>query len=310
MDAKAMQSVWERLVSGRPLDDLALPTTPEGRTDLRGLEAPKAVVGAKVPSPSAEVRRLDSVAKVAGARWTKLDLSNAQLESVRLFGDTMEDCRFDSAKLRGAIFAGCDVTDCTFRGTDLRSAGFGGKHGGKVNVFRRVDFTKADLRGATFDVGEFLECRFSDTKLRKVEFMGSVFEDCIFEGTLEETAFSREGLRGPGARPNEMKGCDFRRAKLRSVTFQGMNLEDVKWPNDDEHIVIDDFVATLDRVIPALDARPELSSRQLGAYLGVYRHWAGPKQRIGVLHRAELVRMVGAAAVAELERELTGGARH
>jgi uncharacterized protein YjbI with pentapeptide repeats len=148
-------------------------------------------------------------------RWADIDFSGADLQSLRLFDTTLDNCSFDEANCRGWRQWGMSIKNCTFRGTNLRDAALGGIDQGKRNSYRRVDFTKADLRGTAHESADVVDCIFVETNLRKVDFQGTVFVNCTFAGELDEVAFARFAFRGESFPPNEMKGVDFRRAKLR-----------------------------------------------------------------------------------------------
>jgi hypothetical protein len=90
-----------------------------------------------------------------------------------------------------------------------------------------------------------------------------------------------------------MVGVDFTRAKLRFVEFRGLDLEDVRFPADQDHIVLNDYPKTLDRLIQVFEAQSDVASKKLTAYLRVLRKWAGPKQRRGIVNKYDLIELVG-----------------
>jgi Pentapeptide repeats (9 copies) len=191
---------------------------------------------------------------------------------------------------------------CRFRNADLRSAGLGNVgEGRKRNRFQKVDFTEADLRQTANKSADFIECTFHDTKLTKVDFQGSVFKDCTFEGELREVQFHRTAFRSEDLPPNEMDGVDFSCARLWAVGFRNLDLNNVKWPHDDEHIIITDYARSLDRVIAALNARTDVTSSALAAYLSVSRRFVGPRQKCGIVNKAALIELCGPNAPAELQ---------
>lgn len=60
-----------------------------------------------------------------------------------------------------------------------------------------------------------------------------------------------------------MKNVDFSRARLLNVEFRGLTLDQVKLPVDDEHIVINDCAAVLDRFIAPLQLQADETARVL-----------------------------------------------
>ena len=103
-----------------------------------------------------------------------------------------------------------------------------------------------------------------------------------------------------------MKGADFRRARFRYVEFRNLDMLDVRWPEDEEHVVLDDYPAALDRVLAVLQTRSDVRSGELAAVLECYRKWVGSKQRQGVIELKLWVELVGQEMSRELLRIATG----
>jgi hypothetical protein len=107
------------------------------------------------------------------------------------------------------------------------------------------------------------------------------FTDCSFEGELSGVLFYRTGFRGERFPPNEMKRVDFRRAKLPWTEFRGLDLDEVFFPEDDDHIVIDRYPETLDRLLAHFCGRSDMGSRRLATRFEHRKKWLGPHQRVG-----------------------------
>ncbi len=290
--------IWSRLATGQSLTDLGLPTI-DGRVDLRGLPAPRVSSSER----GRGIEELHDLTEVRGARWCALNFSGADLESLRFFDARIDNCVFDGARCRDWRMWGTTLADTSLRSADLRDSALGGMaDDGKRNAFVRVDFSKADLRGTALPSADFTGCVFSHTKLAKVDFQGCVFVDCVFEGLLDEVIFARRAFRGEHLPANEMRGVDFRRARLRWVLFRSLDMADVRWPEGDEHIVLDDYVPTLDRVLLASKSRSDESGRRIAGLVESLRKWAGPNQRTGVIGKLELMEIGGEAAVADFMR--------
>jgi uncharacterized protein YjbI with pentapeptide repeats len=275
-----------------------------GRVDLRGLVAPEPAVLRRYVAASAEVTELGELIRIRAAHWRGIDFSGARLGSLRFFDSTIEDCCFEGARCQDWRMWGTTIVNTSFRSADLRKAALGGVKDGKRNVFREIDFTKADLRQTVYVSCDMIGCKFSDTKLSKVDFQGTVFVNCTFEGELDEVLFYRQAFRGEAFPANHMKGVDLRRAKLRYVEFRGLDMSEVQWPEDDDHIVVENYTATLDRALDLLKGHTDVASKKLGAVLGMSRKWAGPNQQRGVLSKLELVEAGGSEAVSELLRAI------
>jgi len=53
------------------------------------------------------------------------------------------------------------------------------------------------------------------------------------------------------------------------------------------------YPQSLDRLLQGLRGRTEMACKKLAAYLGVYRKWASPGQRQGVLNKNDLLEIGG-----------------
>ncbi len=300
MDHAQSSRVWELLLKGDPLANL--PSTPEGRIDVRGLIAPATSVGDAISDDHSDFRDQKGNVVIRKVHWRGIDFSRARLDSLRIFDSTLENCVFDDSRCKDWRLWGTVVTGCSFRSADLRTSALGGVDDGRRNAFRSVDFSRADLRGTAYKAADFVDCIFQDTNLTKVDFATTRFERCTFAGELREVLFYRTAYQGEQFPPNEMLAVDFRRARLRYVEFRGLDLEKVSFPEDADHLVFTEFRSTLDRVIASLKGHSEIGFKKLVAYLGVYRKWAGPNQKRGVLNKQDLVEIGGEEAVAEVMR--------
>jgi len=139
----------------------------------------------------------------------------------------------------------------------------------------------------------FNSCTFRQSKLNKVDFEGSSFANCVFEGLLEEVAFARESLGESDLPPNEMLNVDFSRAELLWVSFRGLNLENVTFPMDDKHIILEDYPKKLGLLINFLKKRSDGPSKAYANVLQEDRKRMGPKQRRGILNEREILESGG-----------------
>jgi uncharacterized protein YjbI with pentapeptide repeats len=171
-----------------------------------------------------------------------------------------------------------------------------------------VDFTGADMRGTMYGAAEFLRCKFNRAKLKKVDFQSSTFTDCSFEGELRGVLFYRTGFRCERFPPNEMKRVDLRRAKLRWSEFRRLDLDEVLFPEDDDHIVVESFPETLERLLAYFRGRSDFGSRKLTARFELDKKWLGSRQRIGVLNKQDLMESVGEEGL-ETVLQIIGSAR-
>lgn len=294
MNTDLQAEVLLRLKAGRTLDGIGLSFT-DGRIDLRGVIVPDPVVVERHTTTLAKVDVVDTKTIFENVALERLNFSGAYLSGALFFGCRLHDCLFDGANLQSIACWGNMVSRCSFQSADLRHAGLGGVEKGKRNRFQEVNFSKADLRHATFGRGgaEFSDCVFRNTKLENIEFQGSVFERCIFQGELREVRFYRLGYKAEGFPPNEMRDVDFSQAKLRMVEFRELDLEHTQLPIGEGHIAITNYPEALDYLLGELKDKSDLLSRKLYALLENRRKWAGRKQKTGVLNKADLFEYVG-----------------
>jgi hypothetical protein len=120
-----------RLVAGRGLDGLGLGWH-EGRVDLRGLPVPVPARLRRFESQGWFVEILGNLITFRGARLRGLDLSGAQLQSLRFFGSQIADCRLDGANCQDWRLWDTEVADCGLSRARLRTLllGLGMKAGG------------------------------------------------------------------------------------------------------------------------------------------------------------------------------------
>ncbi len=302
MDAKLSAEVWRRLKSSSSMSGLGLSRVDE-RFDLTGIRAPEPPLVREHPVSrwAASVRELTGLTVLRGAKWTHLDFSNTDLRSLRFFGCEIEECRFDKARCQDWSLWDTKITKSSFRSANLRGATLGAvDERGNRNSFVDVDFRDADLSETAFKSADMIRCAFAN--VARVSFAGTVFVDCIFEGTVDSVLFCRHAPRGEAYPPNEMKGVNFRGAHLRQVGFRGLDLADVRWPRDEEHVIVPDYRAALDRLLQGLQGRPDELARRLTQLIENQRRWAGPDQRVGIVSKSDLLAVGGESALREFMR--------
>jgi fluoroquinolone resistance protein len=270
------QAIWDRLLRGRSVDDLQL-ARHEGRLDLRRLRRPQRVprkfgFGTSEVPPSAPI-------EIHGASWRDLDFSGAVLEELRLFGVNIVNCRFDECRLPGLRVWSSSFADCTFVNANLHDCMLGGVENTRRTAYLHVDFSKADMRSTSYEAAAFEGCAFRTTKLSGVDFQSSTFQDCVFEGEIRDVLFYRHGFKGERFPPNEMTNVDFRRAQLHDVSFRGLSMDKVMFPEDDDHLVIEDYPVALEGLVSILLKQGDQTARSLVFYLEIDRQWLPPGAR-------------------------------
>jgi uncharacterized protein YjbI with pentapeptide repeats len=286
--------LWRQLIQGKPFDAVGNPTI-DGRLDLRNLHIPAPRAVETLRMPRLDVTVLDGITSIEGVSWQSIDFSGSQLPGLRFMDCQLRNCVFDRCGLDDLRVWRTAFTNVSFRSADLRGAVLGGTsdNDSRRNTFHDVDFTSADMRGSIYGAAEFLRCKFNRAKLVKVDFQSSAFTDCSFEGELRGVLFYRKGFDCERFPPNEMKRVDLRRAKLRWTEFKGLDLDDVLFPEDEDHIIVDDFPQTLDRLLAYFGARSDMGSQRLAVCFEHDKKWLGSRQEVGVLNKRDLIESGG-----------------
>jgi uncharacterized protein YjbI with pentapeptide repeats len=260
------EEVVARLVSGRPLSDLALPDI-GGHSDLRSLPAPAPRRLARFERAGWFIEELGDLVKLRGRELRSLDLSGAFLDSFRFWNCVIEDCVFEGARCQDWRMWESSVRDTSFRGADLRRSVLGPWKLGKGNEFSGVDFTKADLRNGPSVTAVFTECDFSGAKLDKMRFLRSGLARCRFGGVMKEVQFEGRVTDPDAHEPNYCKDVDMSKAVLRLVEFLGFDLTGVKLPPEPGLRVIQNYPCVVASAIKSLSSREDETARVLRAVL-------------------------------------------
>ena len=235
-----------------------------------------------------EVVKLETK-ELRNQRFEGTDFSKQTKHHLRALDCEFSQCNFDESDLSDFRCWGTRFIDCTFRKTNLRNAAIGGVDKVKLNYFERVDFSQADMRGIASGNGNFIDCLFDHARLDKVNFGGSRSIRCTFRGTLKEIMFNAQAFRGEAFPANTMEDVDFSAAKFHWVAFRNLNLDEVKFPIDESHIVLDNYVQFLEKAVAELKDSTEVGLRQLRAVFENHLKWIGPKQIRGVVCRNDFL---------------------
>lgn len=222
--------VIARLVSGRRLDKLGLDRY-EGRWDLRFLSAPFPRRLGRFEAAGSFVEQLGDLITFKRVKLEHLDLSGAQLVSMRFLDTKIVDCRFEGANCQDWRLWGCEVSDSGFAGANLRDAAVGTWQEGRRNTWRGVDFKRADFRVGVSWEAVYEDCDFAGANLDKVRFEQCTLIRCRFAGDLREVFFDGRELSDRPA-PPQMQDVDFSEAILSEVEFRGFDLGNIVLPDD------------------------------------------------------------------------------
>ncbi len=177
-----------------------------------------------------------------------IDLSYADFSSSRMENNFFENCRFERSDFTSATEHGNRFSNCIFLKCKFKQSILGYRGSNYQNcVFKECDFQKADFIRA-----EFVDTTFLNSWLKRIDFNASSFENCGFEGLLDnvwfrgtfayESDFSEFGQ----PKPNRMLNVSFENADLRHLTFSnGCDLSTVKIKNNGRYLKYDDWYGRL-----------------------------------------------------------------
>jgi len=231
---KDAKEVIERLGRGESPESLGLKQLQNGFIDLSGIVVQTTKPMGKFhadgatfvygPPPTFENIHLENV-----------DLSRANLAYSLWVRCSFRNVHFANSKARGVNFTSSTMESARFEDSDLKLANWGMD---RLNGPLVIDtlFVGCDLRQSMYAHPLFRNCRWVDCNLKGINFRGSRFEDCSFEGLLDEVWF-----RGHSSDPepriaalrNPMKNVDFSRAELTGVSFShGIDLTSCEFPSE------------------------------------------------------------------------------
>lgn len=284
--------VVRRLVRGESLADLDLGKV-DGRIDLRGFAfpSPRPVGDVQVATDHGQwtFTKLEGKIEVREQQWRDLDLSHASCRELLLFGLCITNCVLDGADLRGTGGWAISVEDSSFRRADLRDFGLGHWKRGPSR-WASVNLHGANLSREWVSAVTLTDCDFTMAKLLKTEFWGCELVRCRFEGELREVIFHRHSHMVPHRRvPMEgrFEDVDLRNTSLRWCEFRGLDLDGLLLPEDDNHIVLDDYQARLTRAAERLSGMDD-SDFDVGIARRFVERDQAPGVRRGLVNRQDL----------------------
>jgi uncharacterized protein YjbI with pentapeptide repeats len=255
------EEIVARLVTGRSTDGLGLDEH-EGRLDLRCLPLPTPRRLDRFETQGWFVEKLRDVVGFRRVQLARLDLSGAQLQSLRFHDVSIVDCRFDGAACRDWRLWATGVTGCTFSKADLRGAAVGTWDEGRRNEWRHVDFSGADFRVGVSQAALYEDCDFSGAQLAKVNFEQCTLLRCRFSGAVREVVFDGRELTGRPA-PSLLEDVDFAEAMFEQVEFMGLDLSRVVVPKDPDIRLIRHYRCVVEHALAAVERDESLPARML-----------------------------------------------
>jgi uncharacterized protein YjbI with pentapeptide repeats len=255
------EEVVARLLAGRRLDDLDLDEV-DGRVDLRHLRMPPPRRLQRFASEGWFIEQLTDLIRFRAVALRGLDLSGADLQSLRFDGATIEDCVFEGSLCRDWRLWDTTVRRCSFARSDLRGAVVGSWEDGRRNMWDDVDFTRADFRVGVSLGALYTRCDFIGAKVVGVSFDQCDFVDCRFSGLLRRVTFDGRALedRPP---PGALQRVSFVGSVFDEVEFMGLKLDEVILPEDPDLRLVSHYGCVIDEVLRAVSGADSVEARML-----------------------------------------------
>lgn len=255
MVAKTLVARWNDSPEASKAYECLLKTLTKGG-EITAKHSPFGLVDGLIDLRGFQVQQRIFIKKVRGSR---IDFSGSGLNWVWL-----EECRFDDVNFGMADFS--ETSDhantfcrCSFIGTNFKRAALGYKG----SSYAECDFEAVDFRGVVFTRAEFDRCRFVNCKLKDIDFNASSFEDCTFEGLLQDVWFRGgfplesdvEDFGKP--RKNRMRNVSFEKAQLWGLTLSNdCDLSTIRMPLEGNYRLYSAWKQRLERLQEAISSWP------------------------------------------------------
>lgn len=233
---------------------------------------------------------------VKGVFANGLDLSFVDFSGSWLEGNRLEDCLFvgtdfEDVSDHGNMFVNCVFNRCKF---NLAVLGY------KGSKYRNCTFRECDFQGSSFVRPEFTDTDFLSCRLKGVDFNASSFENCKFEGLLEEVWFrgtfptELQVQEFGQPRINKMVDVSFENAELVDLTFSdGCDLSSVKLEKGETYLRFDMWNKRLVFLASEVEAWPDERQRRTAeSFIKVYSVHAA-RQEWEILNMDDLKRFYG-----------------
>jgi uncharacterized protein YjbI with pentapeptide repeats len=262
----------------------------EGRIDLRGIE----LMGLDRSVPGQGTRGSARDVMLTGVRWRRIDFSGANLQHLRLFSSTVEDCLFEDTPCDDLRLWDTTVTDSSFAKAKLRHSAIGTWHEKKRNRWRNVSFDAADLSNASAEACELSGVSFRGARLNGMDFSQAQVVDCVFTGKMKDVLF--DGRKLPErADPAALRRVEFRDAVFDEVEFRGCLFDEVRLPNQPGVRLINNFPVVARKAIELAAEFPTDYARVLESFLEYLLRSPGLEGTGWVFNRGDFVSRRGDA---------------
>lgn len=229
---------------------------------------------AEVVEGKFDFRGVDMAQKtVKMCEFQNVDFSFSSFKNSWVENNIFENCRFSKVDFSDVSdhnnnFKGCFFSDCKFNSAAI---GFGGTRFYKC-ILENCKFSKT-----IFTRPEFVEVVFKNCKIKNIDFNASSFENCSFEGELNDVWFrgsfplkSDEEYYGY-PKLNEMKNVSFENADLKDLTFSdNCDLSTVKIKQSDDYYKFDKWKERLLCLLKSSESWTEKEKKEAKIFTDTY----------------------------------------
>jgi uncharacterized protein YjbI with pentapeptide repeats len=233
---------------------------------------------------------------IKNATLKDIDLSYADFSSSWMEANRFENCLFVKTDFsdvadHGNAFEHCVFLNCKFK---LAVLGYQGSR------YRNCNFNECGFQRTNFIRPEFVNTDFINCRLKSVDFNASSFENCKFEGLLDDVwfrgTFPLESDVEHFGQPkiNKMENVSFENADLHYPAFSNWcDLSTVKIKSDGRHFKYDNWYRRLQFLGKEIESWDDERQRNEGArFVKVYTVHA-PTQEWYIVNLDDLEKSYG-----------------
>lgn len=247
-----MTDIFKHLQLTKSLDGLDLKKR-LGKWDLTNISVPKPKIINEVDYNSFPTTISKEKFRFKDIELTDTDLSFSKLDYSIWENCTFNNVLFHSVSGKNVILIGCTFNNVIFENTNMMNSLLGGQVGISSGNFNRVIFLKTNLRKTYYANPKFKDCEFIDCNLKEVDFNGSRFFNCTFEGELDSVFFHgypeylQEDISSDLKNElyNPMENVNFSKAEMFGISFiNQIDLSSCIFPVSDNYLSIRYFPRT------------------------------------------------------------------
>jgi uncharacterized protein YjbI with pentapeptide repeats len=227
---RAFEKVTEIFQNGSKIQSEFIPAEfINGKIDIRGIK--------------------NEESKIKNCECTNIDFSFSSFKNCWIENSLFEKCLFKKVDFSDFSDHKNNFNECTFIECNFNSSGIGYDGSEFLEcIFDNCKFTKT-----IFNRPEFIGVIFKNCRIKNIDFNASSFEDCSFEGELDDVWF-RGGFPTKSQveyfgepKVNKMKNVSFENAELRDLTFSNnCDLSLVKINPSDKYYKFDNWKKRLE----------------------------------------------------------------